>query len=116
MLTAAISVEAQDTDAESLLNVYRTWSRLRNTYPEFYEGSMGTTKAVTGGGNSIAAWTMTLDWEQMLIIHNCAASEKTVNIAESFNLDKPVALLGTATLKGHALTLGAYSSVVFELR
>lgn len=116
MLTAAISVEAQDTDAESLLNVYRTWSRLRNTYPEFYEGSMGTTKAVTGGGNSIAAWTMTLDWEQMLIIHNCSASEKTVNIAESFNLDKPVALLGTATLKGHALTLGAYSSVVFELR
>lgn len=116
MLTAAISVEAQDTDAESLLNVYRTWSRLRNTYPEFYEGSMGTTKAVTGGGNSIAAWTMTLDWEQMLIIHNCSASEKTVNIAESFNLDKPVALLGTATLKGHALTLGPYSSVVFELR
>ena len=114
MLTAAISVESQDSDENSLLNVYRTWSRLRNTYREFYHGIMEKTNAVSGGGNSIAAWNMTFDWEEMLVIHNCAKSASTVSVAVS--MDNPVALLGTATVKGNSLTLGPNSSVVFKIR
>jgi glycosidase len=114
MLSAEISVESQLDDANSLLNVYKTWSRLRNTYPELGEGSMQQTTAVTGGGNSIAAWTMSFDIEQMLVIHNCAKSEKTVSV--SVSMDNPVGLLGTASVKGNSLTLGPNSSVVFKVQ
>ena len=114
MLTAAISVESQAADANSLLNVYRTWSRLRNTYRALGDGIMHETNAVTGGGNSIAAWTMSLDWDQMLVIHNCANAEKTVSVALS--MENPVALLGTGSVKGNSLTLGPNSSVVFKIQ
>lgn len=113
MLTAAISVESQDADENSLLSVYKTWSRLRNTYRALGDGHMHKTTAVSGGGNSIAAWTMSFDMEQMLVIHNCAKSAATVSVTVS--MDDPVALLGTATVKGDSLTLGPNSSVVFKL-
>ncbi|MBR3989731.1 MAG: alpha-amylase, partial [Bacteroidales bacterium] len=40
MLTGAISVENQSADENSLLNVYKSWSRLRNTYPALASGEM----------------------------------------------------------------------------
>ena len=111
MLTSTISVEAQDADANSLLNVYRTWSRLRNTYPALADGTM--TNASLGGGNSIAAWYMTSGSQKLLVIHNTAASEKTVTVKD--DTSRAVGLLGTATLDHDALTLGPNSSVVFKL-
>ena len=110
MLTSSISVEAQDADANSLLNVYKTWSRLRNTYPALAEGTM--TDAGLGGGNSIAAWYMTSGSQKLLVIHNTATSEKSVTA--SVDPAKAVALLGTATLDHDTLTLGPNSSVVFK--
>ena len=111
MIKAAVSVEAQSADANSLLNVYKTWSRLRNTYPALAEGAM--TDAGLSGGNSIGAWYMTSGSQKMLVIHNVASSEKSVTVKD--NLSKPVALLGSATLDHDVLTLGARSSVVFLL-
>ena len=110
MLKSAISVEAQDADANSLLNVYRTWSRLRNTYPALAEGTM--TNAGLSGGNSIAAWYMTSGNQKLLVIHNTATSEKSVKVTG--DLSKPVALLGSATLDHDTLTLSGNSSVVFK--
>jgi len=110
MLKADISVEAQKADASSLLNVYITWSRLRNTYPALAEGTM---TAAPGNGNSIAAWYMTAGSEKLLVIHNTATSEKKVTVSDS--MEKPVALLGTASCQETELTLGANSSVVFKL-
>ena len=110
MLTSAISVEAQDADANSLLNVYKTWSRLRNTYPALAEGTM--TSANLAGGSTIAAWYMTSGSQKLLVIHNTATSEKSVKVTG--DLSKPVALLGSATLDHDTLTLGANSSVVFR--
>ena len=110
MLTSAISVEAQDADAGSLLNVYRTWSRLRNTYPAIAEGTM-TNAGLSG--SSIAAWYMTSGNQKLLVIHNTATSEKTVTVKD--DTSHAVALLGTATLDHDALTLGPNSSVVFKL-
>lgn len=113
MLTSSISVEAQEADTNSLLNVYKTWSRVRNTYPALAEGTM--TDALLGGGNSVAAWYMTAsDGKKMLVVHNTATSEKSVEVP-SDDLSRPVALLGTATLDHTTLTLGAQSSVVFQL-
>ena len=110
MLTSAISVEAQDADAGSLLNVYRTWSRLRNTYPAIAEGTM-TNAGLSG--SSIASWYMTSGNQKLLVIHNTATSEKTVTVKD--DTSRAVAVLGTATLDHDALTLGPNSSVVFKL-
>lgn len=110
MITGSISVESQSTDASSILNVYKTWSLLRNTYPALAEGEMSTT---TLSGSSIASWYMSAGSQKLLVIHNCAGSEKTVTVSDS--MDKPVALLGSAKTSGKDLILGAHSSVVFEL-
>ena len=110
MLTSSISVEAQDADANSILNVYKTWSRLRNTYPALANGTM--TYAELNGGNSVAAWYMISGEELLLVIHNTATSAKSFKVPG--NLSKPVALLGTATLDHDTLTLSGNSSVVFK--
>ena len=111
MLTSSISVEAQSADAGSLLNVYKTFSRARNTYPALAEGTM--TAADLGGDNSIGAWYMTAGSEKMLVIHNTSTKDKTVTA--TFDVSKPVAILGTVTLDHDALTLAGNSSVVFKL-
>ena len=111
MLTSAISVEAQDADANSLLNVYKTWSRLRNIYPALAEGTM--TDASLEGGNSIAAWYMTAGSQKLLVIHNTASKEKPVTVKD--DMSRAVGLLGTATIDHDVLTLGPNSSVVFKL-
>ena len=111
MLTSSISVEAQSADAGSLLNVYKTFSRARNTYPALAEGTM--TAADLGGDNSIGAWYMTAGSEKMLVIHNTSTKDKTVTA--TFDVSKPVAILGTVTLDHDNLTLAGNSSVVFKL-
>ena len=111
MLSASISVEAQKEDPNSLMNVYRTFSELRNTYPALASGTMSPTDiSVT----AIASWYMTSsDGQKMLVIHNVASSSTKVQVSDS--MSRPVALLGTASYSGKTLTLGANSSVVFLL-
>ena len=110
MLTGSISVETQLADTGSLLNVYKTWSQLRNTYSALAEGEM-TDAGLSG--SSIAAWYMTAGSQKLLVIHNVGGSPVSVTVNDS--MDKPVALLGTASAKGTALSLGSNSSVVFQL-
>lgn len=117
MLTESISVEAQTADASSLLNVYKTFAKLRNTYPALAEGEMlehGTYNSSNGSFGSIACWYMQKDGQKLLVVHNTAASTKSLAFTAD-NLSKPVALLGEATIQGQTLNLGANSSVVFEL-
>ena len=110
MLKADISVEAQSAAEGSLLQLYRTWSRLRNTYPALASGEM--TKAGLSG-SSIASWYMSSGSQKLLVIHNVAGSEKQVEVAD--DMSTPVALLGTGAIKDKTLILGANSSVVFQL-
>ena len=110
MLSADRSVQAQEESKESILNVYKTWSCLRNTYPALAGGEMS---AVSQSGASIAAWYMTKDTQKLLVVHNVAGSEKSVTLSDK--LTKPIALLGTASVAGKTLKLGPNSSVVFEL-
>ena len=105
------SVEYQQADAASLLNVYKTWSRLRNTYPALADGTM-TASSLNGG--TVASWYMTSsDGGKLLVIHNTGGSPKPLTVSD--DVSHPVALLGTATLSGKTLKLGAHSSVVFQL-
>ena len=113
MLTAAISVEAQKADANSLLNVYKAFSQLRNTYPALAGGEMSAASLSGTSASAFAAWYMTDGSQKLLVIHNVAGSEQSVTVPDS--MEKPVALLGTASCMGTTLTLGAHSSVVFEL-
>lgn len=110
MLTSSISVEAQDADANSLLNVYKTWSRLRNTYQALAEGTMTNANL---SGSSIASWYMTAGSQKLLVIHNTATSAKDVTVKD--DMSRAVGLLGTATIDHDELTLGPNSSVVFKL-
>ena len=112
MVTGSISVEAQEADANSLLAVYKTWSRIRNTYPALADGTM-TASPLNGG--TIASWYMTsTDGRKMLVVHNCGSSEKSIAVTD--NISKPVAVLGTVKAdKNTTLILGAHSSVVFLL-
>lgn len=111
MLKAEISVEAQKADDASILKVYETWSRLRNTYPALATGTM---TPVSLSGSSFAAWYMTsTDGQKLLVIHNVSTAEKSTTVSDS--MAKPIALLGTGKTEGTTLTLGGNSSVVFEL-
>ena len=111
MLTPSISVEAQLADASSLLQVYRTFGRLRTMSPALAEGEMAPHTGITD--NSVAAWYMTAGGQKFLVIHNVASSAKTVLVSDS--MEKAVALLGGGRVSGNRLTLDAHSSVVFEL-
>ena len=110
MLKADISVEAQSATEGSILQVYQTWSRLRNTYEALATGTMTSANL---SGASIAAWYMTAGSEKLLVVHNVASSEKQVTVSD--DLSHPVAVLGTAAANGNVLKLGANSSVVFQL-
>lgn len=112
MLTESISVKNQEADKNSLLNVYKTFGALRNTYPALADGTM--TAGPSTGSVSVAAWYMSAsDGSKMLVIHNVGAKANSLTVSD--DMSKPVALLGTASADGKKLTLGANSSVVFEL-
>lgn len=113
MVKGSISVEAQEADANSLLAVYKTWSRLRNTYPALADGTM-TASPLNGG--TIASWYMTsTDGRKMLVVHNCGSSEKSIAVTD--NISKPVAVLGTVKAdKNTTLIMSGRSSVVFDLQ
>ena len=56
---------------------------------------------------------MTEGSQKLLVIHNVAPSGVAVSVSDK--MDKPIALLGTATVTDKTLNLGANSSVVFAL-
>ena len=120
MLTESISVEAQAEEENSLLNLYRTFARLRNTYPALAEGAMTKHPVYNennADGEAVAVWYREKDGERMFVAHNFGDQTRTLTLDDL--LGKAVGLSGEATIKrndnGTLLTLGAYSSVIFTL-
>lgn len=114
----------QADDKSSLLNTYRTFTTLRNTYPALAQGTM-TRHAVfneTGEGEkkykSIAAWYMTKDSEKLLVIHNFGNAEMELPLTD--RTEKAVAVSGKVQEKedngNFSLKLGGYASVVYLLK
>jgi glycosidase len=117
MASTIKSVAQQQTDANSLLNVYLQFTKLRNTYPALAEGTM--TKHTTYNDSnttdkSIGAWYMTKDSQKMLVVHNFGAAQYTVTLTD--DIDKLVGLNGTVEQKDQQYRLGAYTSAVFLLK
>lgn len=120
MLQPKISVEAQSEDKNSLLNVYRTFGRLRNTYPALAEGTMERHPVYNSsatGFNQICAYYRLAADQKMLVVHNFSSKPTVLKMNDS--LEEAVGLSGNARVAKsgdkYTLTLGAYSSVVFKL-
>lgn len=114
-------VAAQSADEESILNVYRTFSQLRNTYPALATGEM-TLHPTYNSDNTrykqIAAWYRTEGAQRMLVLHNFSNAPTTLTLDD--DIEKAVAVLGSVSskLSGSTTTLrlGGYSSAVFMLK
>lgn len=118
MLTSSISVEAQEEDDSSILNVYRTFGKLRNTYSSLAEGKMvehDVYNSSNSNFNQIACWYMVSDTDKALVIHNFGSSTVTMPLED--DLSKPIGVLGTVMISsdGTSLQMPAYSSAVFDL-
>ncbi|MCF0165093.1 MAG: alpha-amylase, partial [Bacteroidales bacterium] len=120
MLTENISVEAQQSDANSVLGTYRKFLAVRNSYPALYSGKMSEHQTYNASfpNPGISCWYMTSGSETLLVVHNVNTSAVAIEFTDS--LDKMVICLGTATTKqttaGWYLTLGGNSSVIFKVK
>lgn len=106
------SVKTQENDNASILNVYKAFSRARNTYPALAEGTMSACTSIAD--QTVAAWYMTDSaGKKMLVVHNVTAAVKTIPMGD--DMSKPVVILGKAQKNGSKLVLDPYSSIVFKL-
>ena len=115
------TVADQQTDAHSLLNIYLTLTRLRNTYPALAEGSMTKHPVYNESQEKdykpIAAWYMTKDQEKLLVIHNFSGTAMQLPLTDK--IEKVLFVNGEAQQNtdndNDTLKLGGYASVVFRL-
>lgn len=115
MLSADISVEAQEATDGSLLKVYQQFTRLRNAYPALAKGEMtahGTYNENNSTTPSLAAWYMTSGSQKLLVVHNFGSATVTANFP-SDKLETAIGLNGAAKTQGNSLQLDAYSTVIF---
>ena len=115
------TVADQQADTHSLLNIYLSLTRLRNTYPALAEGSM-TKHSVYNESQEkdykpIAAWYMTKDNEKLLVIHNFGGTAMQLPLTDK--IEKVLFVNGEAQQNtdsdSYTLKLGGYASVVFKL-
>ena len=109
MLSDDISVEAQEADEASLLNVYKAFAGARNSYKALARGEISE---VSSSNTAVALWTMSCEGQTVLVAHNFSAGVASVNVpdAKSENI---LVSNGVVTANGSSLTLGAYASAVF---
>ena len=109
MLSADISVEAQTADDSSILKVYRSFAKARNSYKALAKGKM---TAVSTSSSAIAAWTMSCDGQTVLVVHNFSAATANVQMS-GMKLTDCIVSNGNCSASGTALTIGSYASAVF---
>ena len=124
MLSADISVESQQADASSLLNVYKRFGQLRNSYVSLASGEItehGTYNSKNSKVAALAAWYRTAGSEKTLVVHNfspgkISASFGTEDLSRAIGVNGEVQLKTTTTdgvLTDNTLTLYPFSSAVF---
>ena len=118
MLDADHSVENQEKDENSILNVYRRFGKLRNQYASLGKNGAMSQHPVFGSSSTVpavAAWYRTSGDEKMLVLHNFSATAVSLTL-ENDNLSNLVGSNGAvlAMPKYNAVELGAYASAVFK--
>ncbi len=111
MLTADISVEAQQADANSILAVYKKFAAARNSSAAL---AKGTIKEIKSGVNSVALWEMNYGSEKVLVAHNFGGADGVKVTISGYSTENELVSNGTISKSGSSLTLGAYSSVVYK--
>ncbi|MBO6168960.1 MAG: alpha-amylase [Bacteroidales bacterium] len=109
MLSADISVEAQDAAEGSVLSVYRSFGKARNAYKALAKGEM---EEVSIANSAVALWTMSYDGQTVLVAHNFSSTMASISLSQ-YKLDNKLVSNGTVNANGSSLYLGAYSSAVF---
>ena len=114
MLSADISVEAQEADKESLLNVYRKFAILRNAIPALAVGDMQEHAQYNQNSPlpSIAAWYRSTPEQKVLVMHNFSGKEVKAELSDE--LSKPLAVNGKVVIEGSSIALGPYSTIILE--
>ena len=110
MLTAAISVEAQQGDEASILNVYKKFAKARNTSKALAKGDI---KEVSSTNVAIGIWEMSGDGEKVLVVHNFSSATATVPLS-GYSTENLLVANGSVSKSGNGITMGAYSSVVYK--
>lgn len=110
MLTSAISVQTQSSADDSVLSLYRSFGKLRKEYKALGEGDM---TPCTVSNASVSAWYRSCDGQKLLVVHNFGGSP--ANLTLNDNMSKTVFSNGSVKVNGVTLSLGSYSSVVFQL-
>lgn len=110
MLTSAISVQTQSASDDSILALYRRLGLLRKEYKALGEGDM-TPCAVSN--SSVGAWYRTCGTQKLLVVHNFGGSPANVTLSD--DMSRLIFSNGSVKVSGVTLSLGSYSSVVFQL-
>ena len=111
MLTKNISVENQAADKASVLNLYRQFGVLRDSYEALQTGSFDGSN-VGAGNPAVASWYRCTDTQKILVIHNFSPVPVTLTITND-KLDKLIGSNGNVTVKSKNLTVGGYASALF---
>ncbi len=110
MLTADISVEAQQANNASILNVYKKFAAARNSSKAL---AAGTIKEIKSGNNAIGMWEMSSGADKVLVIHNFGGASANVSVS-GYSTENELVSNGTIGKTGNGVSMGAYSSVVYK--
>lgn len=123
MLKPSISVESQENDETSLLNIYRHFGYARNVNPALANGWPEADTADDCGGK-LAGWYLHQNGGEkvVLVLHNLSGGEISTKRWPGENASTESILVANGKVKvtgsvadGSTVTLPAYSSVVFAL-
>jgi glycosidase len=109
MLTADISVEAQEKNDASVLRVYRNFAKARNAWKALAQGQI---EAVSSPNSAVAVWKMSYEGQTVLVVHNFGTGGPVLPLT-NYKTDKLIVSNGTVTVSNGAVAMGAYSSAVF---
>jgi len=116
LVTDEISVEKQKASSSSLLRTYFEWTKARNSCPALAGGKMSAHQKYNDSNtlvSSVAAWYMTAsDGSKALVLHNVGSGEVSLDLSGD-KLDKQLVSLGSVSVDGSTVKLGASSSVVY---
>ena len=109
MLSADISVEAQESTPGSLLRVYRDFAKARNAWKALAQGEIAE---VSCPNTAVALWTMSYEGQTVLVAHNFGSGTPVIT-PTGYTTDKLIVSNGTVTASNGSVALGAYASAVF---
>ena len=109
MLSADISVEAQEQSTSSVLRVYRDFAKARNAWKALAKGQI---ESIKSPNSAVALWKMSYEGQTVLVAHNFGGGSAAFAVT-GYTTDKMIVSNGMADGSSGLLSLGPYASAVF---